>query len=77
MLLKTDLYPEKKLPYEKRLTKRRALIPSLEEATGYGLGSSRHMADSGCQFFFPRASLICDKAALKAVVAFFTAVKVV
>ena len=29
------------------------------------------MAVSGCQFFFSWASLICDKTALKALIAFF------
>lgn len=30
MLLKADLYYEKKFPYEKQLTKSNAIIPSLE-----------------------------------------------
>ena len=74
MLLKTDLCSEKKFPYEKRLTKSKALIPSLwneQQVCGPGSGQAGIWLSPAAKFFFPWASLICDKTALKALIAFF------
>lgn len=71
MLLKTDLCSEKKFPYEKRVTKSEAVIPSPERTTGSRARSSRHMAVSAANppSPIPQASLISDKTALKALIA--------